>query len=83
MIVNIVPVKFSLCLFVGKNVEKLTELSTRLYLLLRKGNLLGRSCRQRSSLLKSIYQLLDLDSPQLLLNLARLILEVGLTLTKM
>ncbi|XP_077976890.1 armadillo repeat-containing protein 2-like [Glandiceps talaboti] len=45
-----------------------------LYKTLEAGNMLGRGVKRRSSVLKPVYRLLDIDNPKLMLKLARLIL---------
>ncbi|XP_045197949.2 armadillo repeat-containing protein 2-like isoform X2 [Mercenaria mercenaria] len=57
-----------------KDVQKIISLSEELYQLLQKHNLLSKNYKQRSKILKSIFKMLDLEEPQLLLQLARLIL---------
>jgi hypothetical protein len=52
-------------------------LSDKLYQALEEGQLLGKACKRRPAMLKTLFQLLDLGMPQLLLKLARLILAVS------
>ncbi|XP_060572268.1 armadillo repeat-containing protein 2-like isoform X3 [Ruditapes philippinarum] len=59
-----------------KDVQKIISLSEDLYQLLQKNNLLSKTYKQRSRILKSIFKMLDLEEPQLLLQLARLILAI-------
>ncbi|XP_033741538.1 armadillo repeat-containing protein 2-like isoform X1 [Pecten maximus] len=54
--------------------EKLCECADSLYKLLQRENLLGKNCKQRSTILKSVFKLLDLEEPKVLLRVARLIL---------
>lgn len=60
-----------------KDHDKLAMLTQQLYDVLAKGQLLGRVCQQRSTILKTLFKLLDLSSPSTLLKLARLILAVS------
>ncbi|XP_070568677.1 armadillo repeat-containing protein 2-like isoform X2 [Ptychodera flava] len=55
-------------------IEKLCTQCDLLYKMLEEGNLLGRGVKRRSSVLKPVYRLLDIDNPKLMLKLARLIL---------
>ena len=65
-------------LVVDKDPERLLVLSDELYSVLDGADLLGRNCKRRSLILKTVYKLLDLVSPRLLLKLARLILAVSI-----
>ena len=56
-------------------------LADKLYEVLEEGKMLGKACKRRSVMLKTIFRLLDLESPKLLLKLARLILAVSEFLT--
>ncbi|XP_064628515.1 armadillo repeat-containing protein 2-like isoform X2 [Lineus longissimus] len=58
------------------NTERLIHLGNMLYKALSEGNLLGRNCKRRSAILKSIFKLLDMEEPRLLLVLARNILAL-------
>lgn len=58
-----------------KDAESVVKLTDELYALLLKENLLGKNCKRRSAILKSIFKILDLDDPKVLLKLARLILS--------
>ena len=60
-----------------KGSETLYTLASALYEALDKGSLLGKACGQRAAILKTLFKLLDLDSPKLLLKLATLILAVS------
>lgn len=57
-----------------KDSKKLGQVTEDLYALLQKENLLGRNCKQRTTILKSIFKLLDVDDSRIQLKLARLIL---------
>ena len=59
-----------------KDPDKLLTLSEQLYSTLDDAQLLGKNCKRRSLILKTVFKLLDLYSPRLLLKLARLILAV-------
>ncbi|XP_067674681.1 armadillo repeat-containing protein 2-like isoform X1 [Haliotis asinina] len=60
----------------GKNRdnEKLGELAEDLYIVLDTNKKLTKSYKQRSSILKAIFKLLDVEEPRVMLKLARLIL---------
>lgn len=60
-----------------KDLKKLGQVTEDLYSLLQKENLLGRNCKQRTTILKSIFKLLDADDTRIQLKLARLILAVS------
>jgi len=64
-------------LITGREGDKLAESTDNLYQILKKENLLGKNCKQRSAILKSIFKLLDVEEPRVLLRLARLILAVS------
>ncbi|XP_041354443.1 armadillo repeat-containing protein 2-like [Gigantopelta aegis] len=57
-----------------KDNGRIFELAEELYNVLNKGNKLKKHYKQRSSILKAIFKLLDVDEPRVLLKLARLIL---------
>ncbi|KAK2154942.1 hypothetical protein LSH36_253g04000 [Paralvinella palmiformis] len=59
-----------------KDPERLSELSLQFYQALEEANLLGKNCKRRPLILKTVFKLLDLESPKLLLRLARLILAL-------
>ena len=61
-----------------KDPDKLLALSDELYTTLDDAQLLGKNCKRRSLILKTVFKLLDLYSPRLLLKLARLILAVSM-----
>ncbi|KAK3593875.1 hypothetical protein CHS0354_011480 [Potamilus streckersoni] len=58
-----------------KEVDKICDLSDTLYNTLEKKGMLGKNYKQRSTVLKAIFKMLDLEEPRLLLKLARLILS--------
>ncbi len=60
-----------------KDPDKLGALADKLYDVLHKGKMLGKACKRRSAVLKTVFRLLDLESPKLLLKIARLILAVS------
>ncbi len=62
-----------------KDPDQLSQLTEALYTALEEGHMLGKKCKRRSLILKTIFKLLDLDSPKLLLKLARLIFSVCFT----
>ena len=61
-----------------KDSKKLGGVSEELYTLLQKEKLLGKNCKQRSTILKTVFKFLDVEDPKVLLGLARLILAVSL-----
>ena len=63
----------------AKNARHLEDLTSQLYSALDSGGYLGRSCPWRPVILKTVFKLLDQESPRLLLKLARLILAVSQT----
>ncbi|KAL3882503.1 hypothetical protein ACJMK2_028840 [Sinanodonta woodiana] len=58
-----------------KEIDKICYLSDALYDTLEKKGMLGKNYKQRSTVLKAIFKMLDLEEPRLLLKLARLILS--------
>ncbi|KAK7108771.1 armadillo repeat-containing protein 2-like isoform X1 [Littorina saxatilis] len=62
-----------------KDSDQLSVLAGDLYSLLEDNNCLGKHFRQRSSVLKVIFRLLDVEDTRLLLKLARLILAMKVT----
>ena len=64
-----------------KDPERLSELSLQFYQALEEANLLGKNCKRRPLILKTVFKLLDLESPKLLLRLARLILAVSVIIS--
>jgi len=62
---------------VVKETGRLEDLTDQLYSVLDRGCYLGRSCPWRPMVLKTVFKLLDQESPRLLLKLARLILAVS------
>ena len=61
----------------AKDAHHIEELTDQLYSALEEGQYLGRSCPWRPVILKTVFKLLDQESPRLLLKLARLILAVS------
>lgn len=57
--------------------ERLEALASQLYSALEDGNLLGKTCQSRSTILHTVFKFLDRGSARLVLRLARLILTVG------
>ncbi|XP_061176432.1 armadillo repeat-containing protein 2-like isoform X2 [Saccostrea echinata] len=66
-----------------KDAKRLGQVTEELYSLLQKENLLGRSCKQRTTILKSIFKLLDVEDSRIQLKLARLILALKVTGTNL
>ncbi|NXA07745.1 ARMC2 protein, partial [Sapayoa aenigma] len=61
---------------VEDNIENLCLACTNLYQTLNEGNMLGKRCKRRSELLKTLYKLVDMDSDPLCLKLAKIILAM-------
>ncbi|CAH1229269.1 ARMC2 [Branchiostoma lanceolatum] len=59
-----------------KKHRTLCDLCDRLYTTLDMASLLGRAAKRRSALLKTLYKLIDIDDPRVMLKLARLILAL-------
>ncbi|XP_048768043.1 armadillo repeat-containing protein 2-like isoform X2 [Ostrea edulis] len=62
-----------------KDPKRLGQVADDLYSLLQKENLLGRNCKQRTVILKSVFKLLDVDDTCAQLKLAKLILSFKIT----
>lgn len=58
------------------NLEDLYSLCVKLWKTLDDGNMLGKQCKRRSHILKTLYKLVDVGSDRLGLTLAKLILEL-------
>ncbi|XP_048153255.1 armadillo repeat-containing protein 2 isoform X2 [Corvus hawaiiensis] len=58
------------------NIENLCLACTKLYQALNEGNMLGKRCKRRRVLLKTLYKLVDIDSDPLSLKLAKIILAM-------
>ncbi|XP_066557449.1 armadillo repeat-containing protein 2 [Amia ocellicauda] len=63
----------------GNGVEQLCDACDRLHRALEEGNMMGRKCRRRATLLKTLFKLIDMGSDQLNLQLAKLILALSVT----
>nr|XP_015205491.1 PREDICTED: armadillo repeat-containing protein 2 [Lepisosteus oculatus] len=63
----------------GNSLEQLCDACDRLHRILDESNLLGRKCRRRAILLKTLFKLIDMGSDQLNLQLTRLILALSVT----
>ncbi|NXV93553.1 ARMC2 protein, partial [Calonectris borealis] len=61
---------------VEDNIENLCLACTKLYQALNEGSMLGKRCKRRSVLLKTLYKLVDIDSDPLCLKLAKIILAM-------
>lgn len=59
------------------SVERLCELCEGLHKALARADLLGRSCKRRSAILRTLFRLVDLNSARLDLCIARLCLAVS------
>ncbi|XP_072264839.1 armadillo repeat-containing protein 2 isoform X2 [Pyxicephalus adspersus] len=59
-----------------KNIEELCSLCVKLQKTLEDGGLLGKQCKRRSIILKTMFKLVDVGSDRLCLNLAKLILSL-------
>ncbi|XP_043543026.1 armadillo repeat-containing protein 2 isoform X2 [Chiloscyllium plagiosum] len=64
----------------GNDVEHLCKVCSSLYCTLQEGNMLGKICKRRAVLLKTLYRLVDVGSDQLSIQLAKIILAVTATL---
>ncbi|XP_078068496.1 armadillo repeat-containing protein 2 isoform X2 [Mustelus asterias] len=60
----------------GNDVEHLCKTCSSLHRTLQEGNLLGKMCKRRSVLLKTLYKLVDVGSDQLSIQLTKLILAL-------
>ncbi|XP_069743629.1 armadillo repeat-containing protein 2 isoform X2 [Narcine bancroftii] len=60
----------------GNSVEHLCKTCYRLHQTLNEGNMLGKMCKRRAILLKTLYKLVDVGSDQLSIQLAKLILAL-------
>ncbi|XP_063773154.1 armadillo repeat-containing protein 2 isoform X2 [Pseudophryne corroboree] len=58
------------------NLEDLCSLCAKLHRTLDDGNILGRRCKRRSQILKTLYKLVDIGSDRLGLSLANVILAL-------
>ncbi|KAG5846511.1 hypothetical protein ANANG_G00115740 [Anguilla anguilla] len=61
------------------SVEGLCRACQRLLCILGEGDLLGRKCKRRAVLLRALFQLIDVDSARLTLELAKLILALSVS----
>ncbi|XP_018419240.1 PREDICTED: armadillo repeat-containing protein 2 [Nanorana parkeri] len=59
-----------------KNAEDLCSLCVKLQKTLEDGNMLGKRCKRRSIILKTMYKLVDIGSDRLCLSLAKIILAL-------
>jgi len=59
------------------SVDHLCDLCDRLHATLAETNMLGRRCKRRSGILRTLFRLIDLNSAQLNLHLAKLCLAVS------
>uniref|UniRef100_W5NIQ2 Armadillo repeat containing 2 n=1 Tax=Lepisosteus oculatus TaxID=7918 RepID=W5NIQ2_LEPOC len=66
-------------IFSSNSLEQLCDACDRLHRILDESNLLGRKCRRRAILLKTLFKLIDMGSDQLNLQLTRLILALSVT----
>uniref|UniRef100_UPI00398F4AE3 armadillo repeat-containing protein 2 isoform X3 n=1 Tax=Pristiophorus japonicus TaxID=55135 RepID=UPI00398F4AE3 len=60
----------------GNDVEHLCKTCYKLHRTLQEGNMLGKMCKRRTVLLKTLYKLVDVGSDQLSIQLAKLILAL-------
>ncbi|XP_048452652.1 armadillo repeat-containing protein 2-like [Rhincodon typus] len=60
----------------GNDVEHLCKACSSLYHALQEGNMLGKMCKRRAVLLKTLYRLVDVGSDQLSIQLAKIILAL-------
>lgn len=59
------------------SVDRLCDLCDSLHATLEEADMLGRSCARRSAILGTLFRLIDLDSAQLNLRIAKLSLAVS------
>ncbi|KAI1897608.1 hypothetical protein AGOR_G00085020 [Albula goreensis] len=64
---------------VADSVDHLCSVCERLHLVLEEGDLLGRRCKRRAALLRTLFQLIDMGSDRLNLQLAKLILALSVS----
>ncbi|GAB1602463.1 repeat-containing 2-like isoform X2 [Argonauta hians] len=62
-----------------KAAEELCSTADHLYRLLDSEKLFGRNCKQRSTILKSVFKLLDFDNASVLLSVSEIILAFRVT----
>lgn len=60
------------------SVDHLCDLCNSLQSTLEETDMLGRSCKRRSAILRTLFRLIDLDSARLNLRVAELCLSVSL-----
>lgn len=60
------------------SVDRLCDLCDGLHSTLAKADMLGRRCKRRSGILRTLFHLIDLNSAQLNLHIAKLCLAVSL-----
>ncbi|XP_028653445.1 armadillo repeat-containing protein 2 isoform X1 [Erpetoichthys calabaricus] len=63
----------------GNDVEYLCDCCARLHCALEQGNLLGRKCKRRTTVLRILFKLIDIGSDQLNLHLSKLIFALSVT----
>jgi hypothetical protein len=68
---------FALFALTEENIEAVCAACTQLHCTLEEGSMLGTKCKRRGTLLKTLYQLVDVASDSLSLKLAKLILAVS------
>ncbi|XP_041660456.1 armadillo repeat-containing protein 2 isoform X2 [Cheilinus undulatus] len=61
------------------SVEHLCDLCDRLHSSLAEADMLGRRCKRRSGILRALFRLIDLNSAQLNLHIAKLCLALGVS----
>ena len=66
-------------LFSEHGLERLESLVNELYTVLEAGRMLGKNCSSRSTVLHTVFKLLDRGSARLVLRLARLIIAVRIS----
>ncbi|XP_075453695.1 armadillo repeat-containing protein 2 isoform X2 [Ascaphus truei] len=60
----------------GRNLEDLCNLCAQLHKALEDGNMLGKRCKRRALILKTVFKLVEMGSDKLGLSLAKLILAL-------
>lgn len=58
-------------------VDRLCDLCDSLHGTLAEADMLGRRCKRRSGILRTLFRLIDVNSPRLNLHIARLCLAVS------
>ncbi|CAH1799821.1 unnamed protein product [Owenia fusiformis] len=77
---NILPILDHIATLVkDKDTDLLHSLTCQLHEKLEEGKMLGRNCKRRSAILKTVFKILDSDDPKLLIRVARVVLQLKVT----